>query len=145
MADADLEEFRGGALPSAKCISIGCFAEGNVPFLLSLSNLTGLIMFEVTFGVDVNGILTFSADDKSIQGRCRRGHQPYESDPSKGGLLTTTLEGNMLVAQGRSHRGLADRPSKPTEPPYELSLPSRTFLDEEEEELPRVGSCRLLS
>ena len=34
---------------------------------------------------------------------------------------------------------------KPIEPPEKSSLPSRTFLEEEEEESPRVGSCRPLS
>ena len=52
----------------------------------------GVPQIEVTFEIDANGILIFSADIKSIWERCRRGHQPYESDPSIRGLLMTTLE-----------------------------------------------------
>ena len=92
----------------------------------------GVSQIKVTYDIDANGILKVSAAEKSTRGRCRRDHRPYESDPSKRGLLMTTLEGGMWVTQGRSHLGLADRPPEPTEPPDKLSLPSRAFLEEEE-------------
>ena len=72
------------------------------------------------------------------RGRYRSNHQPHKSDPSKRGLLMTTLalefKGGIWVTQGRSHPGLADRSPKPTEPPKKLSLQSRASLEEEEEE-----------
>ena len=55
----------------------------------------------------------------------------------------------MWIAQGRSYPGLADRPPRPTEPPDNLSLQSRTHVileeEEEEKESPSFGSCRPLS
>ena len=64
----------------------------------------------------------------------------YESDPSKGGLLMTTLapkfKGGIWVTQGRSHPGLAGKLPKPTEPPNKSSLQSRihVILEEEDQE-----------
>ena len=113
-------------------------------------------MFEVTFDIDTNGIVNVSAADKSTRGRCRRDHRPYESNPSKRGLLMTTLapefKGGIWVTQGRSHPGLAGKLPKPTEPPNKSSLQSRihVILEEEdqekkEEDSPSFGSCRPLS
>ena len=77
----------------------------------------GVPQIKVTFDIDANRVLNVSTADKSTRGRYRSNHRPHESDPSKRGLLTTTLEGDMWVTQGRSQPGLVDRPSKLTEPP----------------------------
>ena len=108
----------------------------------------GVPQIEVTFDIDANRILNVSAADKPTRGRCKMDHRPYESGPSKRGLLMTTLEGGMWVTRGRSHLGLADRPPKPTEPPDNLSLQSRIHVileEKKEEDLPSFGSCRPLS
>ena len=54
----------------------------------------GVPQIEVTFDIDANRILNVSAADKSTRGRSRRDHRPYESDPSKKGLLMTTHKGH---------------------------------------------------
>ena len=46
---------------------------------------------KVTFDIDPNRILNVSAADESTRGRCRRDLLPYESDPSKRGLLMMTF------------------------------------------------------
>ena len=114
------------------------------------------ILSNNTFDIDVSRILNVSAADKSTRGRCRRDQRPNESDPSKRGLLMTTLtpefKGGIWVTQGRSHPGLAGKLPKPTEPPNKSSLQSRihVILEEEdqekkEEDSPSFGSCRPLS
>lgn len=50
-----------------------------------------------------------------------------------------------MLGPGRKSASNAPQRSKPTEPPEKSSLLSRTFLEEEEEESPRAGSCRLPS
>ena len=167
LADADLEEFHGGTLPPAKCMCIGCFAEGNVPFLLSLSNLTGLIVFKVAFQSNPSkrGLLMITLEKKS-RPEAKPG-DPYdvstgspastatnalvhafiddpeiandnESNPSKRGLLMTTFQPRQCLGED-----LEDQ-----KPPYNLSLQSRTHVileEEEEKELPSFGRCRPLS
>ena len=83
----------------------------------------------VVFGLDKKqsasgcNVLIFDngmVDHFANQGRSRRDHQPYESDPSKRGLLMTTLapefKGGIWVTRGKFHPGLADRPPQPTKP-----------------------------
>ena len=68
----------------------------------------------------------------TFENRCK------ESDPSKRGLMMTTFQPRQYLGED-----LEDQ-----EPPYNLSLQSRTHVileEEEEKESPSFGSCRLLS